>query len=160
MYTSHQVPECTNPKPKTPVYVPYALCLISETPIYDVHKILLKKLGSLVSDRITGVCNEKYTVEFYLSVIFHHLFLSLDDSIGVIITSNKTPFISYRNGMNAPMSIHNVCNGLLLQRISISNLFELIKIILLERKLIVVSDNYGDIGHIIECILCLMQPIM
>jgi DENN (AEX-3) domain len=128
--------------------------------MYEVHKVLLKKLGSLLCDRITGNSNEKYTVEFYLSVIFHHLFLSLDDSVGVIISSNKIPFINYRNGMNAPMSIQNISYGLLLQKISINNLIELIKLMLLERKLIVVSDNYGDIGHIIECILCLMQPIL
>ena len=160
MLTYHQVPDSATIKGKSKRYIPYALCLISASPIYEIHKTLLKKLGSLLSERIAGYTNEKYTAEFYLSVMFHHLFLSMDDSIGVIITFNKSPFVSYRNGMNAPMSLENLSYGMLIQKIPIKNLIELLKLVLLERKIILVGEGSGEIGNIIECILCLLHPIL
>jgi DENN (AEX-3) domain len=113
-----------------------------------------------LSDRIAGYSNEKYTAEFYLSVLFHHLFFSLDDSVGVIITFNKSPFMSYRNGLNAPMSLENLSYGVLIQKMPIKNLIELLKLVLLERKIILVSDGNGEIGNLIECVLCLLHPIL
>ncbi len=113
-----------------------------------------------MSDRIAGYTNEKYNAEFYLSVMFHHLFFSLDDSVGVMITFNKSPFVCYRNGMSAPMSLENLSYGILIQKIPIKNLLELLKLVLLERKIILVGDAIGEIGNIIECILCLLHPIL
>ena len=136
------------------------MCLISESPLFEAHKIILTKLSELVIQRISNVkTNEKLSLEFYLSMIFYHLYFRLDQSNEIIIMLNKQPLIKYINWSDGPISLDNFTYSTLLRKIPFKNILDLIKMLLLERKIIIISDTPGEIAVIIESLLKLIKPL-
>ena len=97
-------------------------------------------------------------MEFYISLIFHHLTYSSKIQNEIAFVSDKTtPFARYRNCKG--ISIPNFSFQPLLESINADYLLLIIRLLLLERKVILIRDNFNNNAIIIEGILMLIYPL-
>ena len=148
--------------------IPYSFCLISSVPLFDVHKSLLLKLYQnflmkLTAESTKQPYKEKYTMEFYLSMAFHHLYYNpeLHNDIEIVCSKPKTSLLMrFRNCRDSPFSLPNYSyKPLLGGNLTALCLADLVRVLMFERKLIIVCDNYGESALLTESLLVLIQPL-
>jgi len=107
---------------------------------------------------------ENYTMEFYTSILFHHLSFnpSLNNEIELIYfdRGNKQKrFLRYRNCKDTELTLPNFTFRALLKAIKPYHLLDLIKLLLLERKILLVQNDQNSLALIIESLLILLYPL-
>lgn len=101
-----------------------------------------------------------YSLEFYLSLVFHHLSYSADLQNEVeVIAENRAPFVRYRNYKAVGLTLPNFTVQGLMENVAPKQIIEIVKLLLLEKKIIIVRDNCGDNALLIESILMLLSPL-
>jgi hypothetical protein len=72
---------------------------------------------------------------------------------------DKQAFVEYYNPSTRPLTETNVSFEFLFKHIPSKQIMELINLLLLERKIIIIWENYGQLGLIIEPLLLLLAPL-
>ena len=121
-------------------------------------------------------------IEFYLTVVFNHIYYceDVDNEIEIQeITEKITPasynpdgtkkkrikkkiidsFFRYRNTKSYGFTLENYSFELLLQSLRPEKIIFLIEALLLERKIILIKDNFGDLAVIMESLVSLLNPL-
>jgi len=99
-----------------------------------------------------------YNIEFYVSLIFNY-FMHNVDSRNEIAISYKNRLVRYRNYREIGITLPNFTFKALFKSITPDNIMSLIKLILLERKLIVIKTDCSKNALIIESLLQLISPL-
>jgi len=138
---------------------PVSLLLISQHPFFTLQKDCLTKiLAAAKKDNI-------YTVEFYISLLFHHLTFNpkLRNYVEVesfdLLEEKSRTLLKYHNCKGDCLSLSNHPTKEMLKLIDIKNLFKLISLMLLERKIVFVKKDDRDLAIIIEWLLSLIYPL-
>lgn len=113
---------------------------------------------------ISGNSNNKYPIEFYISLIFYHLSYNscLQNEIEIVFENKlKKPqrLFKYRNYKEVGLTLPNFTVQALIENIEPAHIMELIKLLLLERKVLLISSNCSCNAVIIESILMLLLPL-
>ena len=108
--------------------------------------------------------NKKYTVEFYISLLFHHIYYNSEWQNEVEIfyrdsRKHRRTFARYRNYKPTGFTLPNFTFQPLLESIKPNRILELTKFLLLEKKILLVRDQYSDNAVIIESLLMLLSPL-
>jgi len=114
--------------------------------MYDLQSNFLIKLYQLFVQRISieKGATDKYSIEFYLSMLFNHISIipELHTEVEISFAKAKSQqFIRYRNISEGPFTLPNYTYKYIFQRISKENILLLYNIVLLDRKLILISDQ-------------------
>jgi len=152
--------------------VPMSFCIISQLPLFDLQKkwlietyesyIVLKAENNKMIKNQTPV--KKYTMEFYISLLFHHIYYNSEWQNEVEIFykdshKNRKTFARYRNYKQVGFTLPNFTFQPLLESIKPNRILELIKLLLLEKKILLIRDNYSDNAIIIESLIMLLSPL-
>jgi hypothetical protein len=102
-------------------------------------------------------------MEFYVSLAFHHLYYNseLHNDIELCFTKPKPiQFLRFRNSKDDPFSPPNHSFRCLLSGNMTSEcIIKLLQLMLLEKKMIIISENYGESALMIEALLSLIRPM-
>jgi len=116
------------------------------------------------SDKVQISTKPEYTIEFYLSLLFHYLAYNIDLQNEIAIVYKEKGLLNkgllrYRNYSEIGITLPNFTFQTLLESIEPIHIIYLIKLILLERKLIFIRTNCSDNAIIIESLLQLISPL-
>eukprot|EP00826_Nyctotherus_ovalis_P005862 TRINITY_DN11337_c0_g1_i3.p1 TRINITY_DN11337_c0_g1~~TRINITY_DN11337_c0_g1_i3.p1 ORF type:complete len:149 (-),score=8.40 TRINITY_DN11337_c0_g1_i3:63-509(-) len=141
-----------------------SFCVISQLPVFDLHKKWLIEVYEAYIASKNDSRARKYTLEFYISFLFHHLYYNSKWQNEVQIhykdkRNNSKTFINYRNYKPEGFTLPNFTFQTLLESIQPRQLLELIKCLLLEKKVLLIRDQYSDNAVIIESLLSLLFPL-
>ncbi len=162
--------------------VPTSFCLISQLPLFDLHKFVftpqfadrkwlveIYKAYFARSEEKTKTAGTEparleYTMEFYLSLLFHYLSYNIDLQNEIVImykdrSSSAKGLLRYRNYSEIGITLPNFTFQSLLESIEPIHIIYLMKLILLERKIIFVRTDCNDNAVLIESILQLINPL-
>ena len=118
----------------------------------------------------TGSQN-KYSMEFYLSVLFHHLYYNpqFSNEVEVLYSvpqlqggkqrGGRKSMFRYRNYKDIGFTLPNFTFQILLERLDPYRIMHIFSVLLLERKLLLIHDNYGENALIIESLIALLSPL-
>lgn len=162
MYYAQQERECTithEAENGISRLIPYAFCIVSSVAIYECHKCILFKFCDIFMQLLKGKNTEQYSLEFYMSLLCCTLNFNTHETGGIKIMLDKQPFIEYCHPSPRPLTETNVSFELLFKCVPAKQIMELINLLLLERKIILVWENYGQLGLIIEPLLLLLAPL-
>ena len=137
--------------------VPTSFCVISKMAIFELQKNWL--IRTFFAYRVNSDKEEDYTLEFYISLLFHHLYYNSKWQNEVEILNKGKPFATYRNYQSSGLTLPNFTFQLLLETMKPNKILELVQCLLLEKKIILVKSQYSDNAIIIESILSLMFPL-
>lgn len=142
----------------------FALCLISQLPLFELHKKWLLQLYEIYTLNITNCLFPNYNIEFYISLIFHYLPYSIDmqNEVSIVYKDSKAnikELMRYRNYNEIGINLPNFTFQKLLETIEPIHIIYLVKLILLERNIIFVRTNCSDNTIIIESLLQLICPL-
>jgi len=139
-----------------------SLFAISQQPIFNIQCAFLREIHGVITKKNKDL--SLYSTEFYISLIFHHLHFnpSLNKIIEVVKfdpIKRYSAFIKYYNGPETGIGISNLSFQKLLTKIKPLHIFEILRLLLLERKLIFIQNDDSDLAIIIESILRLLYPL-
>lgn len=111
-----------------------------------------------------GASGKKYTMEFYLSLLFHHIYYNSEWQNEVDIYyqdhhKRKKTFLRYRNYKPVGFTLPNFTFQSLLETIKPNRILDLLKCLLLEKKILLIRNNYADNAVLIESLLMLLSPL-
>ena len=132
--------------------------MISRLPIFDFQKSVLRIIHSvfITSDR----ASKRYSIEFYLSLAFHHLSYSADLQNEVeVLSENNTSFVRYSNYKAVGLTLPHFTIQGLMENVKPKQIVDIVKLLLLEKKIILIRDNCNDNALLIESILMLLSPL-
>lgn len=135
------------------VYLPCAFCFISQLPFFELHKKWLREMHESFAENAG-----EHSVEFYVSLIFNY-FVHNVDSRNEVAIAHKGRLVRYRNYREIGITLPNFTFKALLKSISPEHILALIKLILLERKLILVRSDCSKNALIIESLFQLINPL-
>lgn len=135
------------------VVCPTCFCLISGLPLFTLQRTLLESMHS------TLTAPGKYTLEFYVSLAFHHLAHNGDLQNEVQVVLNEAPLLRYRNYKSAGFVLPNFTVQTLLEHVKPKHIMQLVNCLLFEKKLILIRDNCNDNARLIEALLVLLAPL-
>lgn len=104
------------------------------------------------------------SMEFLLSLVFHYFCFSdrvnceVRLSLGDSGLEDQTLF-KYRNHTNHGFVLQNFSFELLVKRISASNILRIVCALLLERKVILLFQNYQQNAVIMQSLISLLTPL-
>lgn len=108
------------------------------------------------------------TIEFYVALFFKHLYWddSIDKEICIVDSVPAGPLtkvkyetlFSFRSVSASCYQLENFEFELLLQTVKPDIILALLNAMLLERKIVIIKDNIGDIAQIIQAIVRLLSP--
>eukprot|EP00826_Nyctotherus_ovalis_P065127 TRINITY_DN9568_c0_g1_i1.p2 TRINITY_DN9568_c0_g1~~TRINITY_DN9568_c0_g1_i1.p2 ORF type:complete len:179 (-),score=45.84 TRINITY_DN9568_c0_g1_i1:306-842(-) len=139
--------------------LPASLLLISQYPFFTLQKDCLGRILAAARK------DDAYTIEFYLSLLFHHLMFNpkLKNLIEVgsfgLLEDKPQILFKYSNCKEDCFSLSNHPVKDMCGLISQENLFKLLSLILLERKVVLIKDDDRDIAVAIEWLLSLTFPL-
>ena len=145
--------------------IPMAFCVISQLPIFDFQKNwLIKAYESFTSPSdllrySTKPQEKKWSLEFYISFLFHYLYYNSEWKNEVLITLNGQKLSSYRNCRATDFTLPNFTFHTLITTMKPNRILELIQYLLLEKKILLVQSQYSDNAIIIESLLSLLYPL-
>lgn len=146
--------------------MPTSFCIISQLPIFDFLKSwVLKAHEAYVTPTealqySTRPQEKKYSLEFHLSFLFHHLYYNSEWKNEVLIThSRKSKLGSYRNYRANGFALPNFNYRTLMTTMKPNRILELVQYLLLEKKILLVQSQYADNAIIIESLLSLLYPL-
>ena len=144
------------------VYIPYCLCLISKYPyIHEMEKCLQSIYYLMVNQIDNNFSNDKDKNELNKIIMF------LIHSIPIPINRNsKLKFYIpyYKNGIEITCpklnDINIINNNItpLFDLFSIKNILIILRLILFEKKLLFVDDNYERMSNVINAFTSLIYP--
>ena len=107
---------------------------------------------------------KKYTMEFYLSLLFHHVYYNSDLQNEVELFyrdhhQRRRTFARYRNYKTTGFTLPNFTFEALLSAIKPNRILDLMKFLLLEKKVLLIRDHYADNAVLIESLLMLLSPL-
>ena len=129
-----------------------SFCLISKIPLFELHQ---KWLIEIYNSYTKKNC---YPIEFYLSLIFNYFICDVD-SLNEVLISSKDQLLRYRNYNEIGITIPNFTFQILMENIDPEQIMLLIRLILLERKIIFVKSDCNNNAMIIESLLQLICPL-
>ncbi len=140
---------------------PVCMCIISQQQVFSLHK---RWLSEIYAALCPGKHRGTYTAEFYISLLFHHLSFSPDLRCEARITryertGKHQAFLRYENFPELGLTVPNQPFRPLIERVNPRNILELLKLLLLERKVILVQREDRDIALVIEALLSLLYPL-
>ena len=108
--------------------------------------------------------NKKYTLEFYISLLFHHVYYNcqLQNEVELYYRDQhrrRKTFVRYRNYSTSGFTLPNFTFEVLLSAIKPNRILELTKFLLLEKKILLIRDHYADNAVLIESLLMLLSPL-
>ena len=142
------------------VYVPFCLCIISKYPYaYEMTKCL---------QSIFNVMSEEEMMSF-LKIDFkiNDLIMYLINSVPIPIEKNTRvkfyiPFFEKGISLKYPkldeINIVNINYAQLIQLFSIDNLIIIIRLLLFERKILFIDDDYTRLSEVTDAIISLLYP--
>ena len=101
-------------------------------------------------------------MEFLLSLVFHHFYFSERVNCEVRLCDSvleEHTIFKYRNHTNYGFTLQNFSFELLLKRISPNNILHIVCALLLERKVILLFQNYQQNAVIMESLMFLLTPL-
>ena len=98
-------------------------------------------------------------MEFYISLIFHHLTLNSDLKSEICYTVQEKKIMRYRNYKENSFYPSNLSYQCLVEKIKPDCILMLVKLLLLEKKIILVRNDHSDNAIIIESLLSLIFPL-
>ena len=106
----------------------------------------------------------KYSLEFYVSLLFHHIYYNSEwhNEVEVYYTDRhkfKRSFIRYRNYKSTGFTLPNFTFRSLLETMKPNRVLELVKYLLLEKKVLLVQKHCSDNAVIIESLISLLSPL-
>lgn len=124
--------------------------------IYEIYK----KNGTENSKDLKG----KMTIEFMLSLMFSHFCFSnyVNSEVQLVYSDsefNRQPLLRYRNHKDYGLYLQNFSFELLVKRVSPENILRIVCSLLLERKIILLFQNYQQNAVIMESIISLLSPL-
>ena len=145
-------------------FYPVCFCAISRLPIFDFQRYLFTQFCRSLLYKMYEAHRDKvkdFTIEFYLTLLFHHLSYSseIQNEVEVQSIRSRETFIRYRNYKAVGLTLPNFTVQALLENIRPKQIMEIAKLLLLERKVIFVRDNCTDNALIIESLLMLLLPL-
>eukprot|EP00826_Nyctotherus_ovalis_P066106 TRINITY_DN9749_c0_g1_i2.p1 TRINITY_DN9749_c0_g1~~TRINITY_DN9749_c0_g1_i2.p1 ORF type:complete len:270 (-),score=71.96 TRINITY_DN9749_c0_g1_i2:380-1189(-) len=152
-------------KKEVPVLVPSSFCLISRLPLFELHKKWLVEVYTACSFRkLRGETNVEYTLEFFVSLLFHYFAYRVNakNEVAVVYEDRSKKLqelMRYRNYNEIGITLPNFTFQLLFEKIEPICILQLIKIILLERKLIFIESDCANNAIITESLLQLISPL-
>ena len=137
------------------VYVPYCLCLISKFPYIKQMEVCLQSLYSLLSG-----FNPKENNHIYEVIMF------LINSIPIPSINTRIkfylPFCPHSIEINCPkykdMSILNYNLSNLLILFSVENIITIFRLMLFEKKILFVDNEYNRLSEVTDCFISLLYP--
>ena len=134
--------------------------MISRLPLFELHK---KWLAEVYNAYSTKAKNE-YSIEFYISLLFHCLVYKVEAKNEVALVykdrlNKLQELMRYRNYNEIGITIPNFTFQLLFEKIEPICILNLIRIILLERKLIFIESDCSNNAIITESLLQLVYPL-
>ena len=138
------------------VYIPYCLCLISKYPYINEMEKCLQSIYYLMVNQINDS-----------NIELNKLIMFLIHSIPIPLNRNsKLKFYIpyYNNGIEIAcpklndINIINVNISILFKWFNIENIITILKLILFEKKLLFVDDNYERISNVIDIFITLIYP--
>ena len=137
------------------VYVPYCLCLISKFPYIKQMEVCLQSLYSLLSG-----FNPKENNNIYEVIMF------LINSIPIPSINTRIkfylPFCPHSIEINCPkykdMSILNYNLSNLLILFSVENIITIFRLMLFEKKILFVDNEYNRLSEVTDCFISLLYP--
>ena len=132
--------------------LPLSFCFISKIPLFELYeKLLIELYDSYMS-------KSNFTMEFYLSLIFHYFTYNVT-LLNEIAISHNGKLIRYRNYSEIGITIPNFTFKVLLKHIDPEYIIILIQLILLERRIIFVKKDCSINAIIIESLFQLICPL-
>lgn len=105
----------------------------------------------------------KYPIEFYLSLIFYNLSYNseLQNEIEIVYENKSAHkrLFKYRNYKEVGLTLPNFTIQTLMENIASSHIMEIVKLLLLERKIVIIGSNCGFNAILIESLLMLLLPL-
>ena len=146
------------------ILIPTTFCLISQLPLFDLQKKCLVKMYESYVNSINSTKKQNLCLEFYISLTFHHLYYNSEwkNEVEIIYNNqhkNKRAFLRYRNYKPTGFTLPNFTFKSLLETMKPNRVLELIKYLLLEKKILLVQNHYSDNAVIIESLLTLLSPL-
>ena len=138
------------------VYIPYCLCLISKYPYIREMEKCLQSIYYLMIKQINDD-----------NIELNKLIMFLIHSVPIPINRNsKLKFYIpyYNNGIEIAcpklndINIININVSMLLNLFSIDNIIIILRLILFEKKLLFVDDNYERLSNVIDIFISLIYP--
>lgn len=144
--------------------VPVSFCLVSQLPLFDLQKKWLVKVYEAHTAAKGFAKGGKYTLEFYISLLFHHVYYNSEWNNEVQVYyrdsfKRKRNFIRYRNYRSVGFTLPNFTFQALLETMKPNRVLELVKYLLLEKKILLVQRNYSENALIIESLIALLSPL-
>lgn len=143
-----------------------AFCIVSQLPLFDLQKKWLIKVyeAYILSTGDQKIRMKKYTVEFYISLLFHFMYYNSEWQNEVEIfyrdcDRQLQTFTRYRNYKPIGFTLPNFTFKSLLKTIKPDKILELVKCLLLEKKIILVHKKYSENAIIIESLIMLLSPL-
>lgn len=137
------------------VYVPQSACLISRFPYAGVMKDCLESFAKLAADDKADV---KEVISFIKNIIYE-IPIPPDDTrilfyIPYCNNSTELPCLYYKD-----LSLLNFPIKTLIDQLSVDMIIMVLHLILLEQKLLFVSDLTSDLSFVIDAFLALIYPL-
>ena len=119
------------------------------------------EFNNIIYDKLLS---SPYKLEFMISMLFHHLWFnsSYENEIQIIfrdINLQISPFIRYRNQMDYGFTLGNFSFEFLLSKIKPCYIIQIFAALVLERKVLLINNNYGENAVIIESLIALLCPL-
>lgn len=129
--------------------------------LLEVYKAYLSNLNTIKNPSKE---RKKLTVEFYLNLLFHQLNYNSEWQNEVLFFTRdqnrkRKTLLRYTNYKENGFFVPNLSYKLLLDSIKPNSILLLVKLLLLEKKILLVRSNYADNAIIIECLLSLLYPL-
>ena len=126
----------------------------------------MKRLYDIYKETIDSECPPKNNIsmEFLLSLAFHHFWFNNQENTEIRLCNTDAPpndqlIFKYRNHTDHGFSLQNFSFELLLKRISPANILRIVCALLLERKVVLLFQNYQQNAVIMESIISLLSPL-
>ena len=138
---------------------PSVLMIISKYPLFSLHEDWLENVYLSITKQSV------YTVEFYISLLFHSLTFKPNMrnliEVGHLDFAHYKfiPLLSYSNFNETGITLSNQPFRKLFERIKANHIFKLLTLLLLERKILLIQNDDNDSAIIIECLTSLMSPL-
>ena len=145
------------------VYIPYCICLISKYPFIHEMEKCLQSIYYLMIEQMNNfrIINDNDKIELNKLIMF------LVHSVPIPNSRNSKLkfYIPYFNNgieITCPklndINIININISVLLKWFSINNIIIILRLILFEKKLLFVDDNYERLSNIIDIFISLIYP--